>query len=124
MPKNGRRYEPEVLQNGHADRIPVEAVEKSTDNSSARPLCCYMADADSPVDRPSLAPALSPIPLPALGPMTISTENKELNRLRMIDMSFPLSHSCIGEEGQDADELLGGQNPGKWDDVGRHGAPT
>jgi hypothetical protein len=32
----GRRYEPEVLQNGHADRIPVEAVEKSTDNSSAR----------------------------------------------------------------------------------------
>ena len=56
-----------VLQSEHADRFLVEAVGKPTDNSSAPPLCCCMADADSPVDRPSLAPALSPIPLPRWG---------------------------------------------------------
>jgi hypothetical protein len=39
-------------------------------------------------------------------------------------MSAPLSHPCIGELGLDVDELQGGQNPGKRDDIGRHGAPT
>jgi hypothetical protein len=44
-----------------------DAQQKPTDNSSAPPLCGCMADADSPVDRPSLAPAISPIPLPRWG---------------------------------------------------------
>jgi hypothetical protein len=45
MPKNGRRYEPvEVLQNGHADRIPVEAVEMPIDNRALR---CFASAADA-----------------------------------------------------------------------------
>jgi len=56
-----------VLQSEHTDRFLVEAVGQPTDNSSAPPLCGCMADADSPVDRPSLAPAISPIPLPRWG---------------------------------------------------------
>ena len=39
----------------------------------------------------------------------------------MVDTSFPLSHPGIGEMGRDADELPGGRNPGKRNDVGRMG---
>jgi len=42
----------------------------------------------------------------------------------MVDTSFPLSHPGIGEMGRDADELPGGRNPGKRNDVGRHGSPA
>jgi len=62
---------------------------------------------------------------PAPGLTVISTEEQELKRLPMVDMSFCLSHPCIGEVGRDADELSGDRNPGKRDYVGRrHGAST
>ena len=61
---------------------------------------------------------LSALPSRA-GPTAISTEEQELNTATNADMSFPLSHPCIGEVGRDADEPSGDRNPGKRDYVGR-----
>jgi hypothetical protein len=63
-------------------------------------------------------------PFPRWGKWTISMEDKKAEQARVVDMSFPLSHPCIGEVGQDADELPEGRNPDRRDHVGRHGAPT
>src|SRR5260370_37120106 len=56
----------------------VRRVEKTTDDRPARSPCYSAGDADSLGDRPVVGHDASPYPS-ALGPTTISTEEKEAN---------------------------------------------
>jgi hypothetical protein len=113
----------QLLHGGHAISMIADRVGNPTDRKALQRFATV-------TDAHRSAMAISHIGANARDPQSRASQPAIVSMMAwslntgLVDMSAPLSHPCIGRAGHGCDELQGRQNPGRRDDVGRHGAPT